>query len=846
MSSSPCVAPLNFPAVIENRPSLPRIQYRIGKYTDFRAAMLNALDVNPLLQQWTHREPDDPAIALIEGAAILGDILTFYQELYANEAWLRTATWPQSITALVRLIGYRPAPGLGGSGYVGFEIGGNSPVQIPAGFPFSAQLEGASAPANFETSESILALPALGRFWLYAHSTATGIYANQSVFTAEAQDLATAGVSLKVKDRLMLVADANFAQRQIAVITSIATVLDQTLITIAGNWQNGNVSGAVTAYKLGRTFRAFGYNAPPTQFSLDSSNNLTSTTVDTTLTLDSLLHGFPLERQVDDLSAGITMLLDLEVSNYVTTSNSFQVATALSVKSDTDSVGPMQGGITRVAFEPPPAGGGLIYYIALEFTDRRTAICHEVIGQGFPVAGPRQTASGADTSQLDYLGDGQSYEALDGRLLQFVALNPDNTAARVEEAAVSIDRTEIGDGSVAVRTLSLTAALTQFSISDFPIANPSIVVLGNVATMTQGKTQALAVLGNGDARQINQSFQLPKPPLTWLPNEALTPPREPQLTILVNQVEWTEVESLFAAGPKDQVYVLREDFSRNTWVRFGDGVNGAVLPSGVGNVTAQLRSGNAANGWRQSGAKPQANGRVANLTQLRLYDEVTGGTADEDPLHARRTAPGRIEELGRIVSLSDFEYEALAQPGVEKAMAVWDTEDNVPLVKLTALLSDDTPTQLSTVQTALSAANVDRGANRFPILVVDASLEYAYVAATIGLLPGYQPGPVAAAVATALGIIPSDGSAAPDGGLFSVDQRDLAESEYASRIEGAIQNVEGVAWVQVTALGSLGVAEDPSTLSVPSPATLSPAISCASNRVLALYEAHFSASIGDA
>ena len=40
-------------------------------------------------------------------------------------------------------------------------------------------------------------------------------------------------------------------------------------------------------------------------------------------------------------------------------------------------------------------------------------------------------------------------------------------------------------------------------------------------------------------------------------------------------------------------------------------MNGATLPSGVGNVTALYRTGNGANGWRQSGAKPQANGRVA-------------------------------------------------------------------------------------------------------------------------------------------------------------------------------------------------------------------------------------------
>jgi len=844
--SGPCVVPVNFPATICNRPSLPRIQYRIGRYSDFRAQMLSLLDQSPLLRAWTHRQADDPGIALIEGVAILGDILTFYQELYANEAWLGTAAWPQSIAALVRLVGYRPAPGLGGTGYVAFEINGNSQVTVPSGFPFSAQITGMTAPANFETSESVVAWPALSRFSLYDPSYVPGIYANQSMFAASAADLASAGVTLKVKDRLMLVDDSDNTNRQIAVVNSVTTQLDQTVITIAGTWQGGDLSGTMTAYKLGRTFRAFGYNAPAYQYSVDSNGSATSTPVVTQMPLDQMLQGFPLERKVDDLSAGINMLLDIPYQDLYSSTFSgdfFQCMTALSVKNDKDWVGPMQGGITRVAFERSISGPP--WHIIVQYADRRTAICNEVIGGSFPVTSVRHLVPGADTSQLDYFGDGNSYEALDGRSLQFVALNPDDTAARVEEATAAIDRTQIGDASaVTVRRLSLTPALTQFTLADFPLTNPTIVVFGNVATMTQGKTQPVVPLGNGDARQIYQSFHLPKAPLTWLLDEALTPPRQPQVTILVNHVEWTEVDSLFASGPKDQVYILREDSSGNTWVQFGDGTNGAALPSGINNVTAQYRTGNAANGWRQSGAKPQATGPIPNLGQIRLYDEVTGGTADEDSSHMRQTAPSRVEELGRIVSLSDFEYEALALPGVEKALAVWDTQDGVPLLQLTVLLSDNSPAQLNSVQSSISAANADHGANRFPVVVLDASLEYVYVAMTIGLLPGYRSDAVFADVATALGVLPSDGSAAPSGGLFSVDQRSLGGEEYSSRIEGTVQNVEGVAWVEVTALESLGTAQDPSTLSVPSPTSLSTTISCANDRVLALYASHFSALAG--
>ncbi|MGH6689631.1 MAG: hypothetical protein ACREF4_02980, partial [Gammaproteobacteria bacterium] len=83
--------PFVFPRRAENRAGLPRIAYRIGRYAEFVEAMTRSIDAAPELTAWTHRDADDPGIALLEGAAILGDILSFYQEHYANEAYLRTA-----------------------------------------------------------------------------------------------------------------------------------------------------------------------------------------------------------------------------------------------------------------------------------------------------------------------------------------------------------------------------------------------------------------------------------------------------------------------------------------------------------------------------------------------------------------------------------------------------------------------------------------------------------------------------------------------------------------------------------------------------------------------------------
>ena len=111
-----CVRLPVFPRCPENRPGLARLTRRIGAYPEIREALFAGLNRHTALGGWTHRKPDDPGIALLEGAAILGDILTFYQDLYANEAYLRTAQWRESVADLVRLLGYRLAPGVGGRG----------------------------------------------------------------------------------------------------------------------------------------------------------------------------------------------------------------------------------------------------------------------------------------------------------------------------------------------------------------------------------------------------------------------------------------------------------------------------------------------------------------------------------------------------------------------------------------------------------------------------------------------------------------------------------------------------------------------------------------------------------
>ena len=132
-----CIGPrVVTPLSIANRPWLSAIQYRAGTYAAFFETMqarVASADY-PELARLTTREKSDPAIALLDAWAILGDVLTFYQERIANEGYLRTALERRSILELARLVGYALRPGVASTVYLAYTIEqGSVPVTIPVG-----------------------------------------------------------------------------------------------------------------------------------------------------------------------------------------------------------------------------------------------------------------------------------------------------------------------------------------------------------------------------------------------------------------------------------------------------------------------------------------------------------------------------------------------------------------------------------------------------------------------------------------------------------------------------------------------------------------------------------------
>ena len=137
------------PLPIDNPPGLDAIVRRVGTHGTFLAALLEDLSAPPTsdpnqtepdplassppypLSRLTTREPTDPTIAILDAWSTVADVITFYQERFANETYLRTATERKSIVELAKLVGYQPRPGVAASVSLAFDLVESAALGLP-------------------------------------------------------------------------------------------------------------------------------------------------------------------------------------------------------------------------------------------------------------------------------------------------------------------------------------------------------------------------------------------------------------------------------------------------------------------------------------------------------------------------------------------------------------------------------------------------------------------------------------------------------------------------------------------------------------------------------------------
>lgn len=144
-----CCAPIASPAV-SNPPGAPSLRYRIDSHAGFYQRMLADLPGRPPLDRLTTRALDDASIAVLDGWAVLADILTFYQERIANEGFLGTSTERRSLQELAAMIGYQLKPGVAAGTHLAFTV--EAPAATPSITP------GATAPMAM-SSPTVVPVP---------------------------------------------------------------------------------------------------------------------------------------------------------------------------------------------------------------------------------------------------------------------------------------------------------------------------------------------------------------------------------------------------------------------------------------------------------------------------------------------------------------------------------------------------------------------------------------------------------------------------------------------------------------------------------------------------------------
>jgi len=732
----PCDTPRSR-LTISNSPGLSAISYRVGDFNSFREALLQALAGETQLTAWRPNAVTDLALQMIEWWAYLGDILTFYNERIANESYLGTATQAQSVRSLIALLGYRPRPGIAATGTVAALVSGKNGFTIPGAFSIDSKPGPGQSPQTFELSAdtpvtpsgSVPALPPQYLLW-----PAT----NQFLI-----DGASAQVS--AGDSLLL-ASSNPVTPPIA--PALLSVTSTTVITTPANTKQTQVT-FTTAGSLPAPMPASALSIQRSSLSVPLWTANGAAISGTTVQLASVARSIQPGSLVVFSAPNISPIL-------ATVESAIDVLWYLNPDAGSD---PSQ------APKPPTVPIGVLH-------TQLTVTAAPSSPNGVTVLfGWRNLGSLIDQPATSFDGSTPLNAVAPG---VFPSGDGTGTPILIEDA--------LGNGVAAIGTPSSDQASLKISglPSTPPALTPPLNVLYNLLAVSRGKTVGSEILGSGNAAIAGQSFVLAKSPVTYLANGAgyLS-----TVSVWVNGRQWKEVASFYNQAPDAEVYVTSEDDQQQTHVTFGDGVNGARLPTGTNNITARYRYG--------SGASSPGAGQLTviskpfpNVSSIRNPAPVGGGADPDPPDQIKTYAPRSVLTFGRAVSADDYEVIAAQAPGVTRAKSYWSWSGDEQRAVVAVYVGDD-QAALTSAQSALAASS---DPNKHVAVLAATAIPTALLLLVL-VDPAYVPDDVKASVRSAL--------LDPEDGLFATGRPGIGEAVFNSQIFQACLSVAGARSVSV-------------------------------------------------
>ena len=828
------------PKAVMNRPGLDAVGYRVGRHSQFKASMLADLSAAGATLNLKTREDDDFSIGLLDAWSAVLDVLTFYQERIANECFIRTATERESLLELARLIGYELRPGVSATADLVFTVedadGAPDSVPIEVGTRVQSVPGPNELPQSFETTERIV-----------AHGEWNAMRPRQTrrhLITGTEQPFRLQGTATNLKsgDALLVTPDSTPGNpsppavfRQIATVTAnttdgITEVIPQPplpapaplpriqreiffepgpIVRSLLNLKPEPVFNAADLRARGEIFRfrprevfanlkatqppppsvltfrtragVFGNNAPSfaalttdVKNAFGRDNWVDRLKADGTFEQNRRLNDYPGEPPgstylyLDSVYPGIVPGPDSYVllkDENVTQLFQVQDVTEISKADFTLSLK-----ITRLTLNTSAGLGNLSIRGTTVFAQSEPlSLARDPIEE--PLAGP--------IIDLDSYVDGLTA----GQRVMICGESSDTRGVQICESATLAEVTHKIDVD-GYTSLVLTNQLANKYV------RTSVTISGNVARANHGESTG-EILGGGDASQKYQAFVLRQPPLTYVSSSAAAGGSSSTLRVFVNEVQWNEVPFLESQGPADHVFVTRTGDDGKTILRFGDGLNGARLPTGQENVRATYRKGIGLSGMVQVSQLSQLMNRPLGVRGVTNPRAAEGGEDRESLDTARQNAPLAIMTLDRIVSLEDYENFARAFAGVAKALATWSWSGLVRGVFVTVAGPEGAPVDPSgpTYQNLLAAMQ-RFGDPHVPLRVVSYRKALFQVAARLILAPDRtaDPQPVLASAERALRQ------------AFSFASRSFGQSVALSEVVAALQSATGVRAVEVSQL----------------------------------------------
>jgi len=904
-----CCKPQTEHPEISNRPGLSELKYRLGTHGTFLRHMMARLHRQKIpdgnnkgtrpLTALTTRDSDDPAIAMLDAWATAADVLTFYQERFANEGFLRTAKQRRSVLELARAIGYELKPGVAAGSVAAFIVddGKNSPkaVTVETGTQIqSVPQKKDELPQTFETMDDITARVEWNKL--------TPRLTEPRDIERSQKELYLKGVDTKLEpgDAILFVGNDRTdkksekwfdmaAIRIVQTVTphqksgamdafSVVTWEDNLDYDIGASTADGNRAGDLPQ-KKGRgivkpivavqesqatlasdnpkvfAFRQraalFGYNAPEGKLVVTGAGGDGVAVTDQEPTNYAYL-----DAPYPDILAGSWLAFEKGTApartlfkvNKVSVqpfSRTFRVASGdteadivvsskstfvnLDVIYDPDNFSPRQTAVLAVSEH-------------LELAEK--PISEPVFGNEIvlgkvvpnPTKGQMMVVSGKPVTHVRYVGPPLEVKYISpARWFLFwwswfklktlatddvleITSPPERTGpdeirwhlkdkkgfadslvtssdnvvpeppAEDAETMVEVVILDESESDGERTTLRLKNALTN--VYD----RTTVTISANAVKITHGESVA-EVLGSGDGSKKNQHFVLKKNPLTYVSAETAGGAQS-SLSVRVDDVEWEDQPSLYERAADHRCYTVRIDNEAKATVIFGDGVQGARLPTGTENVVAGYRTGIGPEGEVGAELLTLLKKKPLGIREVTNPIAATGAEAPQKLKDARENAPLTILTLDRVVSLTDFEDFARAFAGIGKAKASALLAGENSLVHITladasghAVSGDLRGRLLSAINQARDPLREVRLQSYEPVLF--------NVRASIKIEAAYNDETVTADIAALLKA------------EFSFEQRQFGQPVTAAEIMDRIHQVDGVIAVDLDELYRLDKSGNP-------------------------------------